>query len=56
MKVTISKYIRLKFLKLFKHHIDSLFVYQMSKLWFYRFVLVLHEYLIPQSYRLLYLG
>lgn len=34
----------------------SIFVYQLSKLWLYKFVLTLHEYLIPRSYRLAYIG
>ena len=34
----------------------SLFVYQLSKLLFFRFVLILHEYLQPDSYTLCYLG
>lgn len=34
----------------------SLFVYQLSKLWFYKFVVTLHEYLTPDSYKLCYMG
>ena len=34
----------------------SLFIYQMSKLWLYQFILVLFEYLKPNSFTLAYIG
>jgi len=34
----------------------SLFVYQMSKLWFFKFIKILHEFMIPDSFTLGYLG
>ena len=34
----------------------SLFVYQNSKLWFFKFIRMLHFFLIEGSYRLCYLG
>ena len=34
----------------------SLFIYQMSKLWLYQFMLVLFDYLEPNSFTLAYIG
>ena len=34
----------------------SLFIYQMSKLWFFQFVMTLNEFLIPKTYRFCYIG
>jgi len=34
----------------------SLFVYQLSKLWFFKFVKTLHEFMVPDSFTLGYLG
>jgi hypothetical protein len=34
----------------------SLFVYQMSKLWLYKFIFTLHEFLIPKSFKIAYIG
>ena len=33
----------------------SLFIYQQSKLHFYKFVMLLHDYLVTGSYKLLYM-
>ena len=35
---------------------ESLFVYQNSKLWFFQFVMVLHQFLVKGSYKICYLG
>lgn len=34
----------------------SIFVYQQSKLWLYKFIFTLHEYLVPKSFKLAYIG
>ena len=34
----------------------SLFVYQLSKLWLYKFVFTLDEYLVAKSFRIAYVG
>ena len=34
----------------------SLFVYQLSTLWLYKFIYTLHEYLVPKSNRIAYIG
>ena len=45
-----------------KHDVDdiavhvSLYVYQLSKLHLYKFILVLYEFLMPKTFKLLYMG
>jgi hypothetical protein len=34
----------------------SMFVYQLSKLWLYKFVLILHDNLMPKSFTIAYMG